>query len=112
MNEDIIDTSYSKIFDRCYKLEGKEVKKCNNVDEILSTFDLKNRKIKQTVVSGKLVSTVFLVLDHNFSGKGDPILFESLVFPEAEIMERYRTYDQAIRGHEELVKKVEKELHG
>ena len=63
-------------------------------------------------VNGYTVSTVFLTIDHNVSGHGDPVLFETMVFSEAEgcdklgmdhHMQRYTTYDQARRGHEKLM---------
>jgi len=54
------------------------------------------------------VSTVFLGLDHNFMGKGPPIVFETMVFggPFNHTMWRYATWDEAVKGHEELVKMV------
>lgn len=50
------------------------------------------------------MSTVFLGLDHNFSG-GEPILFETMIFggPLDGEQRRYHTYDQAERGHTEAV---------
>ena len=54
------------------------------------------------------VSTVFLGLDHNFSEKGPPIVFETMVFggPFNHTMWRYATWDEAVKGHEQLVKMV------
>jgi hypothetical protein len=54
------------------------------------------------------VSTVFLGLDHNFMEKGPPILFETMVFggPFNHTMWRYATWDEAVKGHEQLVKMV------
>lgn len=51
------------------------------------------------------VSTVFLGLNHNHFGKGDPILFETMVFggPLDGEQHRYCTYDEAERGHAEMV---------
>lgn len=51
------------------------------------------------------VSTVFLGLDHNFSGTGPPILFETMIFEDPEhpgresYCERYTSYIDALRGH-------------
>ena len=52
------------------------------------------------------VSTVFLGLDHNYSGVGAPILFETLVFGGAHDGEmwRYATWKQAEHGHLEAVR--------
>lgn len=65
---------------------------------------------------GVTVSTVFLVLDHNFSGKGPPVLFETMVFGkkaegQAETIHdqecaRYCTWDEAKAGHKKMVNKV------
>jgi hypothetical protein len=55
--------------------------------------------------NGYVVSTGFLGLDQNFS-EGEPLLFETMIFsPTKEHLyqERYSTYDQAERGHEEAV---------
>lgn len=51
------------------------------------------------------VSTIFLGLDHNYSG-GEPILFETMIFggPLDGEQWRYHTYDEAERGHANAVK--------
>jgi hypothetical protein len=51
------------------------------------------------------VSTVFLGLDHNFFSGGNPILFESMIFggPHDQHQERYRTREEAQRGHQAMV---------
>jgi len=47
------------------------------------------------------VSTVFLGLDHNFSGKGLPILWETMVFGGEHdgYCERYSSEKEAKEGH-------------
>jgi hypothetical protein len=59
-------------------------------------------------VSDDRVSTVFLGLDHGFGLNGDsgPILWETMVFPECEVCERYRTYEEAIEGHRRIVESL------
>lgn len=54
------------------------------------------------------VSTVFLAIDHNYTWEGPPVLFETMVFggPYDESMERYETLEEAKRGHERWVAKV------
>lgn len=64
------------------------------------------RKVKQTQFDCGIVSTVFLGLDHNFSGIGLPILFESRVFGgvnDGDMM-RYCTWDEAENGHDLMFK--------
>ena len=53
------------------------------------------------------ISTVFLGLDHRFSGEGDPILFETMLFDESDsgeelYMERYTTFDAALEKHNHI----------
>lgn len=76
--------------------------------------DLTRRRVALDEVSPEVhISTVFLGLDHNFGGEGGPILFESLVFggPLDGEMRRYRTWDEAVEGHYQLVVTV-KDLVG
>lgn len=58
---------------------------------------------------GKVVSTVWLGLDHNYFG-GPPLIFETMVFPSeddwtAEDSDRYSTEAEARAGHEAMVAK-------
>lgn len=52
-----------------------------------------------------VVSTVFLALDHRFSGEGPPILFETMVFGGDRHCETRRcsTWDEAIDQHARVV---------
>ena len=70
-------------------------------------FEKSNRKIASDRVGKARVSTVFLGLDHSFSG-GEPVLFETTVFggPLNGEMDRYSTYSDAERGHQEMLTKV------
>ena len=76
--------------------------------------ECQNKIIKQeTLLNGKYVSTVYLGLDHNFSRKGKPLIFETMVFPEKgdysdEYCERYSTEEEAIKGHQEVAEKFSK----
>lgn len=79
----------------------------------------KNRRVAKTDISYKIsVSTVFLGIDHNFTDEGPPILFETMVFGEPRYvemfgaeriiredlyMDRYATWDEAVRGHKKVV---------
>jgi hypothetical protein len=64
---------------------------------------------RTVMVPSVRVSTVFLGLDHGF-GVSDPVLFESMVFggPLDETQRRYCTWDEASRGHDELVTEARK----
>jgi hypothetical protein len=63
-----------------------------------------DRHVGRTMVGGIEISTVFMGLDHNFSGKGDALLFETMIFPDIETgeetyMTRCATYAEAEDMH-------------
>jgi hypothetical protein len=66
-----------------------------------------DRQVRDTFRDDVRVSTVFLGLDHSF-WDGPPILFETMVFinGSGDEMERYSTWDEAVRGHENMVNKI------
>lgn len=66
------------------------------------------RRVCWTAVGDVKVSTVFLMLDHQY-GDGPPLLFETMVFGGKLDQEqvRYSTWDEACVGHVEMVKRVE-----
>ncbi len=67
------------------------------------------RRVRVTRWPGVMVSTVFLGLDHNYTGKGGPILFETMIFGAGRLDEeqwRYRTWDEAVAGHWRAVRLV------
>jgi hypothetical protein len=76
--------------------------------------DFPYRKVANTDCGdGIHVSTVWLGLDHNFSGVGPPLIFETMVFakrPEYAAInnyqERYSTLDEAKAGHDRIVSGV------
>ena len=65
-------------------------------------FESANRIVQQQWVGNYYVSTVFLGIDHNFSGSGAPILFETMVFSDGDGIETHRccTWDEALAMHE------------
>ena len=67
-----------------------------------------DRIVAKTEVGDTKISTVFLGLDHSFSGDGPPILFETMVFgvPLDGEMNRYATWDEAEKGHAVMVERV------
>lgn len=76
-----------------------------------------NKIVEQTEIPGYMVSTVFLGLDHNYTDKGPPVLFETMVFRSEDWnekdrdkrhlvdqdMNRYCTWDEAKKGHRRFV---------
>ena len=76
-------------------------------------FEEANRSVAFTEITSAItVSTVFLGVDHRYSGKGPPILFESMVFggPLDDARERYCSWDDAETGHAMLVAKCRKAI--
>jgi hypothetical protein len=73
----------------------------------------RQRIVAQTQIApGLTVSTVFLGLDHNFSGKGPPLLFETMVFNDygAGDCWRWATWGAAEAGHLDVVDQMEAKL--
>jgi hypothetical protein len=76
--------------------------------------DFNNRMVKQEMVDGKWISTIFLGIDHNWSdAEGAELhIFETMVFDKkgrggSEIYcDRYPTWDTALKGHEKAVQWV------
>jgi hypothetical protein len=96
--------------------------------------NIEARRVDLTELDRFRVSTVFLCTDHNYTGEGGPILFETMVFdrehggavslnsllnkeepdimpPAMKMMDifmrslqaRYRTWDEARNGHQQIV---------
>jgi len=69
------------------------------------------KRVAETTIDGKWVSTVFLSIDHGFGLTGSPILFETMVFENKDTrgdiyQRRYCTHEEAMKGHTEAVKWV------
>lgn len=68
------------------------------------------RRVALTETKHYSVSTVFLGIDHRFGDEGSPLLFETMSFDSAgEAVDevRYSTYDEAIAGHEAMVRRYQ-----
>lgn len=88
-----------------YTLDGHEPVPAYDTLEWAKWFETNDMTVGKTTVNGILVSTVFLALDHNFSG-GTPILFESILFAgdeQSDMLQRYHTWEEAEEGHWRLV---------
>ena len=88
----------------------------------------KERIVARTIIKGYLVSTVFLGLDQEIwmhKETKNPLIFETMIFYEKnrekgifnkiptmfdDYQVRYRTYDDALKGHKEAVKYVKNSL--
>lgn len=94
--------------ERCfYYLKDKKIIRTTNVREWAKEFE-KNRMVAQDRVNNSFISTVFLGIDHNYSGQGKPLLFETMVFGGEldEEQMRYSSWDEAVDGHAFMISKV------
>ena len=66
-----------------------------------------SRRVAIDFIGGAKVSTVFLGIDYSFGGVA-PLLFETMIFggPLDGEQNRYFTWDEAVAGHNEMVKRV------
>jgi hypothetical protein len=71
--------------------------------EVMHPRNADKRRVAVEEVNGLLVSTVFLAMDHSF-GHGSQLWFETMVFGgDDEHQRRYETWDDAVKGHAEVV---------
>lgn len=65
----------------CYILDnsGRPVREPDSL-KWAEWFGFANRTVGDTTVGASRISTVFLGIDHNYSGNGRPVLWETLVF--------------------------------
>ncbi len=62
-------------------------------------------------IDGKRISTIWMGLDHQWHDNGPPLLYETMVFDEADkgydiYCTRYSTWQEAEEGHKKAVKWV------
>lgn len=94
-----------------YILDGNEIVMTEDILEWGKALEGDDRRVNNTVLwKGWAwqvrVSTVFLGIDHAFTGP--PMLFETMVFGGVldQEMDRYSTWQQAEKGHELMVQRV------
>lgn len=93
-----------------YILEGKETKYVG--DDTLTWAqqfeDFTKRRVNRTFIEDVDISTVFLGMDHDFTGKGPPLLFETMVFGGEldQEMDRCSTWEEAEKMHDAMCERV------
>lgn len=95
-----------------YFLENEKLCHSETIEEYVKEVERIGREkahrvAETTLDDGRWVSTVCLMIDHNW-GDGPPVVFETMVFPSrgelSEIyMDRYSTYEAAFEGHKSVV---------
>ena len=89
-----------------YILKGHKPVLCNDLMKWAEWYEKADRRVAKTTLSnGVEISTVFLGLDHSFSNKSKPVLFETMIFGGKldQGMERYSSWKSAENGHKQWV---------
>lgn len=96
----------------CLDKDGKTPIQCTPEQAHKLLGDAAARTVEKTKIPPRFkdeeeteVSTVFLVFDHNVTGSGPPVLWETMVFGpnSAEVVDRYTSYEDAKLGHKRAV---------
>lgn len=91
-----------------YKLDKNKNPVRISLEEAAQVIN-QDRQVLTNIVGGHYISTVFLCIDHGF-GDEPPVLFETMVFEGTSVgvdidCNRYSSYEEAIQGHIDMVKK-------
>lgn len=73
--------------------------------------DWNYKVVKKTTTNGFRVSTIWLGMNHQWRDNEEPLIFETMVFPDDDsyddlFCERYATLEQAEEGHERIVDSI------
>jgi hypothetical protein len=95
-----------------YVLDGHTPVAVDDMDAWARMMEGERHVAFDEVAPGVEVSTVFLGVDHNFSGRGPPLLFETMVFSEDDGGEthRYSTWQEAEDGHKAVADRLRRNL--
>lgn len=95
----------------CYDRQGLPM----STDAWSAKMNDKYKRVALTTACGYRISTVWLGLDHNFSGKGPPLIFETMVFKgqsyEDLFCARYATEEGARIGHNFVAFAIERGMN-
>lgn len=87
--------------------EKGEPERCSDVFKIEAFMgDINKRRVGYEKLTSKIsVSTVFLCLDHNYLGEGDPVLWETMIFGGEHdgYQKRATSKKEALEHHNEAV---------
>jgi hypothetical protein len=100
---------------RYFKLdENKNAIPCNAIEwsEQFETMSDKERRVGIDIIDGKLISTVFLGLNHSHD-KSEIHIFETMIFNQKGKLDelycdRYATWKEAEIGHKKAIEWVKK----
>ena len=97
--------------------ENRNAVPCTQQECFYQREEMNNNNTKQVArdeAKGKIISTVWLGINHNPDLKGKPLIFETLVFEEENNVieiyaQYYSTWTEAKEGHQETVRLMETE---
>lgn len=91
-----------------YILEGTKAVKVDPERWTREFPELTNRGVAWDGIGGVIVSTIFNGIDYRQVDAGPPLLFETMIFGGSLHLEMqlYSTWEEAERGHEEMVQRV------
>jgi len=96
-----------------YILDGKIAKQCGSLAEWADWMENSSHGVAYDEIDEIIISTVFLGLNYNHWGQGDPLLFETMTFLPNDLsgleQRRYFTWEEAEAGHREMVEMVKKQ---
>lgn len=111
-----------------YILKDKIALPCADVTKWAEFMATEDRRVARTQYDNIIISTVFLGIDHRMGKKGDPILFETMIFEDENYgspvpfslsnnefsiigdNRRYSFYAEAEEGHEKICGEVKSRL--
>ena len=93
-----------------YTLRYRKPVPCNDLLKWGKWTERSRRHVRNTYIEGIQISTVFLGIDHNYNLNGEPLLFETMVFPDEDIQFRCSTWREALNQHWEVVHSVKAKL--
>lgn len=103
-----IDYQYMWILDRYTPIECQDVLKWGRW--LGETAD---RNVARNIIGDFLVSTIFLGANQRL-GEGVPILFETMVFCNNKLLDKYSrrhlTWNEAVEGHQAVITLVEADI--
>lgn len=110
--------------DNTYILKDKLAIPCGDVSEWSEFMSRGDRTVARTQYENIVISTVFLGIDHRYNKKGDPVLFETMIFEDEDYgnpvsfslsdknssifgdNKRYSFYGEAEEGHKKICEEV------
>lgn len=95
-----------------YVVEKRQVKEAT-LAEWAAMIECCDRHVAETLIGTVRISTVFIGLDHRWLTPGPPLVFETMIFGDENLIGeldqsqcRYCTVDEAERGHRIMVERV------